>query len=73
MVKSPMHKTRCRISQIDIADLLRIFAILVTIVMAIAFFAGCVTEQLDSDGVYRKRDANREIHGGMSVGYGRSG
>jgi hypothetical protein len=53
-------------SKIGVADVLRAGAILATIVMIAAFFSGCVTEQLDSEGhVIRKRQADHEFHGEM--------
>lgn len=74
---------RFRINRIDppspsygeasIADVLRASSIVVAILMAITFFAGCVTEEVDSEGVIRKRETNREIHGEAGAYYGRSG
>lgn len=57
----------------SIADMLRAFALVVTIMMTLIFFAGCVTEEVDSEGVIRKRETNREIHGEVGASYGRSG
>lgn len=58
----------------SIADVLRASAILATVFMIVTFFAGCVTEQLDSEGhVIRKRQADHEFHGEAGAYYGRSG
>ena len=56
------------------ANLLRASAILVTALMVVTFFAGCVTEQLDSEGhVIRKRQADQEFQGEAGASRGRSG
>lgn len=63
-----------RISKIDIVDGLRASALLLTILMAIAFFAGCASrEEIGSDGVIRKQEGDHEIHGEVGAIYGRSG
>jgi hypothetical protein len=57
---SAMNKVRLRVKKIDIADVLRTCAIAATIVTAITFFAGCVTERFDQNGqVMRKRQTDR--------------
>ena len=73
-----------RISKIDppspsygaasIADALRAGALVLLILMAIAFFAGCASrEEVGSDGVIRKQEGDHEIHGEAGAYYGRSG
>jgi hypothetical protein len=76
LVKSPMNRvpTRFRITRIDIADALRASALLLVILMAITFFAGCATHSdVDSNSVIRKREPDNQIHGEAGVSYGRSG
>jgi hypothetical protein len=57
-----------------IANVLRVGAILATILMIATFFSGCVTEQLDSEGhVIRERQADHELDGEMGAASNRSG
>lgn len=62
-----------RISKIDIVDALRAFSILLTILMAVAFFAGCANRpEADSHSIIRNHEGDTEIHGDVSAAYGRS-
>ena len=61
-----------RISKIDIADLLRASALLLTILMLIAFFSACANrEEADSNSVIRKSEGDHEIRGEVGATYGR--
>ena len=71
-----MHRvpSRLRVSKIDMVDILRASALLLVILMAITFFAGCATrEDADSSSVIRKQENNREFHGEAGASWGRSG
>jgi hypothetical protein len=66
LVKPPMNRIwhRFRMNNIGIADVLRAGAILATILMIAAFFSGCVTERIDSEGrVIRKRQPDHASSG----------
>ena len=72
-----MNRTRLgfRISKIDNGDMLRPFALLLTILMTIAFFSGCETtkkEQAESNSVLREAPPGHEIHGEVGAMYGQS-
>jgi hypothetical protein len=76
-VKSPMNRTRLgfRISKIDIGEMWRASALLLTILMTIAFFTGCETnkkEQAKSNSVLRETPPGHEIHGEVGAMYGAS-
>jgi hypothetical protein len=61
--------------KIDMVDVLRACSVLALILMAIAFFSGCETNtkaQADSNGVMRKQENTREIHGEVGAMYGHS-
>lgn len=58
-----MNRIRRGFRRVDIVDGLRAGALVLLIVMAITFFAGCVTERIDSEGnVIRKRKPSPESH-----------
>jgi hypothetical protein len=64
--------TRFRIDTIGVADMLRASALLLVILMAITFFAGCATrDDVDSNSMIRKQDNDHQIHGEAGVMYGR--
>lgn len=70
-----MHKLTSRFQiGMSVVDLLRAFAIGITIVMAITFFSGCITEEIGPDGQpIRKRSSDNQFHGETGVSYGRTG
>jgi hypothetical protein len=71
-----MNRIRLGFRRVDVVDGLRAGALLLLILMAITFFAGCVTENIDSEGnVIRKRKVNHQPQGQgqADASYDRSG
>jgi hypothetical protein len=59
-----MNRVLLGFRRVDIVDGLRAGALVLLIVMAITFFAGCVTERLDNEGnVIKKRKVERQSQG----------
>ena len=74
LVKHPVTIRDCRvpISKIDIADILRACSLLLLILMAIAFFAGCASNPgADPDSVIQKKERKIDAYGEVGAGYGR--
>jgi hypothetical protein len=72
-----MHRGRrgFQISKIDIADALRASALLLLILMTIAFFIGCEAnkEEADSNSIMQKAPrSGQQVHGEAGVMYGAS-
>jgi hypothetical protein len=72
-----MHRGRrgFQISKIDIADALRASALLLLILMTIAFFTGCETnkQQADSNSIMQKAPSSgQQVHGEAGVMYAAS-
>jgi hypothetical protein len=69
-----MNSVRLGFRKVDIVDGLRASALVLLIVMAITFFAGCVTERIDSEGnVIRKPKADHQSPGQADASSGRNG
>jgi hypothetical protein len=65
-----------RIRSIDMVETLRAGALLLTILMAITFFAGCESskpKQAGDNSIIKEPDKGHEIHGEVGAVYGRSG
>lgn len=72
-----MKRIRFRfpIGHLGVAEMLRGSSILITVLMAIIFFASCETtkkDQADANAVIREPDKGHEIHGEVGVMYGSS-
>jgi hypothetical protein len=67
---------RFRLRSIDVVESLRASALLLTILMAIAFFAGCESsepKQANENSIIKEPDKGHEVHGEVGAVYGRSG
>jgi hypothetical protein len=65
-----------QIRGIDVVEILRAGALLLTILMAIAFFAGCESskpKQADENSIIKEPDKSHEVHGEVGAAYGRNG
>ena len=64
-----------RVRNIDVVETLRAGALLLTILMTIAFFAGCESSkpQANENSIIKEPDKGHEIHGEVGAAYGRSG
>ncbi len=60
------------VRKIDMVDLLRVGAVLMTMLMVITFFAGCQTRKNDADSnsIIREGPSGREVHGEVGATYG---
>jgi hypothetical protein len=65
-----------RVRKIDVVETLRAGALLLTILMAITFFAGCESskpKQANENSIIKEPDKGHEVHGEVGAVYGRSG
>jgi hypothetical protein len=65
-----------QVLSIDMVETLRAGALLLTILMAITFFAGCESskpKQANENSIIKEPDKGHEVHGEVGAVYGRSG